>query len=492
MSSHREAPEISKDPVADSTDVYAFVSPDAPSTVTLIANYIPLQGPDAGPNFYEFADDVLYSINIDNNGDGKADISYQFRFTTVDGPNASSFFLYNTGPMTTLPSPAWSRPQTFSLTEVRYTPWGFPEARVLAANLLVPPCNIGPLSTPNYAANLVSAALSHNQSAVGFPVFAGQRAEGFYVDLGAVFDLGDLRPFEAAHAGSTLTRMPGVNSTDMLNVHSLALQVPITSLTSTGRSPSGVNDPQAVIGVWTSASRQKARIYDASGQGNIVNVGPFVQVSRLGNPLFNELLTPLALKDYWNAQQPVDDSQFAKFVTAPGLAALLPSLYTGVFPNLAAYTKPRADLAAILLTGIPATVIAGFQNNNTGTLQADQLRLNMAIPPTTTGQSSLGILGGDLAGFPNGRRVFDDVATIELRAVAGATIPLVDSTFTPDVVVKAGPAPFANPAGGLQFGLINGGSDVTAMGTELYLSNFPYLGTPHSGYNAHTAAALTG
>ena len=492
MSSHREAPEISKDPVADSTDVYAFVSPDAPSTVTLIANYIPLQGPDAGPNFFEFGDDVLYSINIDNNGDGKPDIAYQFRFTTVDGPNASNFFLYNTGPMTTLPSPAWSRPQTFTLTEVTYPASGQPQSRVLGTDLLVPPCNIGPLSTPNYAANLVSAALSHNSSAVGFPVFAGQRAEGFYVDLGALFDLGDLRPFEEAHIGSSLSRMPGVNSTDALNVHSLAIQVPITSLTSNGRAPSGVNDPHAVIGVWTTASRQKARIYNDASQGDISDVGPFVQVSRLGNPLFNELITPLKLKNFWNRQQPVDDSQFASYVTAPGLATLLPGLYPGVFPNLAAYTKPRADLAAILLTGIPASIISGFQNNNTGSLQADQLRLNMAIPPTATGQSSLGILGGDLAGFPNGRRVFDDVATIELRAVAGATIPLVDPTFTPDAVVQAAPAPFSNQAGGLQFGLINGGSDLSAMGTELYLPNFPYLGTPHSGYDAHTPNAIAG
>jgi hypothetical protein len=492
MSSHREAPEISKDPVADSTDVYAFVSPDAPNTVTLIANYIPLQGPDSGPNFYEFGDDVLYTINVDNNGDGKADIAFEFLFTTTNAPGASSYFLYNTGPMTTLPSPAWSRPQTFTLTEIRYTPWGEPESRVLGTNLLVPPCNVGPLSTPNYAANLVSAALAHNQSVVGFPVFAGQRAEGFYVDLGAVFDLGDLRPFEQAHAGSTLTRMPGINSTDTLNVHSLALQVPIAALTATGRAPSGVDDPHSVIGVWTTAQRQTARVLSNNCQGGHLDAGPYVQVSRLANPLFNEVLIPLAEKDFWNANFPVNDSQFATYVTAPALAGLLPTLYPGVFPHLAAYTKPRADLVAILLTGLPATVVAGFQNNNTGTLQADQLRLNMAVPPKTTGQSSLGILGGDLAGFPNGRRVFDDVATIELRAIAGATIPLVDSTFTPDTVVQEAPEPFANPLGGLQFGLINGGSDVSAEGTETYLSSFPYLGTPHSGYNAHTANAVMG
>jgi hypothetical protein len=173
-------------------------------------------------------------------------------------------------------------------------------------------------------------------------------------------------------------------------------------------------------------------------------------------------------------------------VTSPGLAALLPSLYPGIFPNLAAYKKPRADLAAILLTGIPAGIVPNFQTFS-GQTQADMLRLNLAIPPTTSRPSSLGVLGGDLAGFPNGRRVFDDVATIELRAVAGATIPLVDRGFVPDAVVRAAPG-----AGGLQFGLISGPNDLTASRTEKYLSSFPYLGTPHSGYNAHTSSALAG
>jgi Domain of unknown function (DUF4331) len=472
MSSHREAPEISKDPVADSTDLYAFVSPDAPDTVTIIANYIPLEGPDGGPNFFEFGDDVLYSIHVDNNGDGNPDVTYEFRFETGQPAAASSFFLYNTGPITSLPSAAWSRPQTFSLTEVRNG-----EAKVLGTNLLEPPCNIGPLSTPNYT-DLVSQALAYNKKTTGLNVFAGQRAEGFYVDLGAVFDLGDLRPFEAAHVGSTLANMPGVNSGDMLNVHSLAIQVPITSLTASGRAPSGAGDPNAVIGVWTTASRQKIRGIDG-GTGRSFNAGPFLQVSRLGNPLVNEVIIPLAEKDYWNAQPPSRDSQFEQYVTQPGLAALLPILYPGVFSNLAAYSKPRADLSAVLMTGIPGLTF-------TGTTQADLLRLNMAIAPAAS-PSSLGVLGDDLAGFPNGRRVFDDVATIELRAIAGATIPLVDPSFVPDDVVKAAPG-----SGGLQFGLITGPNDLTANHTETYLDTFPYLNTPHSGYNAHTPAALTG
>ena len=479
MSSHREAPEISKDPVADSTDLYAFVSPDVPDTVTLIANYIPLEGPDGGPNFFEFGDDVLYAIHVDNDGDGDADITYEFRFDTDLTPAASSFFLYNTGPITSLPSAAWSRPQTFTLTEVRHG-----EARVLGSHLLVPPCNIGPLSTPDYPA-LVTAALAHNKSVTGLNVFAGQRAEGFYVDLGAVFDLGDIRPFEAAHALSSLAAMPGVNSTDMVNVHSLAIQVPIRRLTHDGAKPSGPADPRAAIGVWTTASRQKIRGIDEDS-GTFFNAGPFRQVSRLGNPLVNELLIPLAKKDYWNTQPPSKDAQFAEFVTSPGLAALLPSLYPGVFPNLAAYKKPRLDLAAILMTGIPGGIVPNFQTF-TGATQADLLRLNMAIPPTIHNPSCLGVLGGDLAGFPNGRRVFDDVATIELRAVAGASIPLVDGSFVPDGVIKLAPG-----AGGLQFGLITGPNDVRANNTENYLPAFPYLGTPHSGYNAHTADALTG
>jgi hypothetical protein len=256
-------------------------------------------------------------------------------------------------------------------------------------------------------------------------------------------------------------------------------------LTRSGEEPTGVADPDAVIGVWTTAKRQKIRGIDEH-RGTSFNAGPFLQVSRLGNPLVNEVLIPLAQKDYWNAQPPRRDSQFASFVTRPGLADLLPVLYPGVFPKLAAYTKPRADLDAILMTGIPAGIVPGFQNF-TGSIQADMLRLNMAKAPTTTGPSSLGVLGGDLAGFPNGRRVFDDVATVELRAVAGATIPLVDSSFVPDPVVKAVPG-----AGGLQFGLITGPDDIAANNTENYLPVFPYLGTPHSGYNAHTPAALTG
>src|SRR6185369_1216646 len=190
MSSHREAPEISKDPVADSTDLYAFVSPDVPDTVTLIANYIPLQAPAGGPNFYPFGDDVLYEIHVDNNGDGRADVTYQFRFSTCLRNDAT--FLYNTGPIQSLDDPNWNSRQFYSVTKV--TGWG--RRRVLGEDLPCPPDNIGPLSTPDYP-SLAQAAVQ--TLADGSRVFAGQRADGFYVDLGSIFDLANLRPFQNLH-----------------------------------------------------------------------------------------------------------------------------------------------------------------------------------------------------------------------------------------------------------------------------------------------------
>jgi Domain of unknown function (DUF4331) len=446
MSSHREAPEISKDPVADSTDVYAFVSPDNPGTVTLIANYIPLQTPAGGPNFYEFGDDVLYEINIDNNGDGQADISYQFRFqTTVRDPDT---FLYNTGPIESLSSANWNRVQTYSVSG----PSG-----ILGSGLACPPCNIGPLSTPDYPG--LAAAAVHSLGG-GISVFAGQRAEAFYVDLGAIFDLGDLRPFENLHATFGLPGLPkaaGVNATNHLNVHSIAIQVPISAVTRSGHP---------TIGVWTTASRQRVTLWDAD-QGENVNSGPFRQVSRLGNPLINEVIIPLGRKDLWNSLPPADDKQFAGYVTQPGLAALLPVLYPGVFPNLDTLVKsgkPRADLEAILMTGIPAGLIKGF-TNFTGSVVADMLRLNTSIKPASK-PNIYGLLGGDLAGFPNGRRIADDVVAIELRAIAGVTYPLIDSKFKPDAA-----------AGLLTDGLTP--ADVSASP----LGQFPYLGVPYSGYS---------
>jgi hypothetical protein len=194
-------------------------------------------------------------------------------------------------------------------------------------------------------------------------------------------------------------------------------------------------------------------------------------------------LIPLSTKDYWNSQPPSEDAQFAGYVSAPQLAALLPGLFPGVFPNLAAFNATnvsRSDLVAILHTGIPGGLVPGFAGNYTGPVQADMLRLNMTIPPTApSSASNLGLVGGDVAGYPNGRRVFDDVVTIELRAIAGLTIPLVDGSYTPDAAAGS----LADPSAGISMGLTTGPSDLAARATEAYLTSFPYLGVPHSGYS---------
>ena len=456
MSSHREAPAISKDPVADNTDTYAFVSPDDPDTVTIIANYLPLEAPFGGPNFFEFGDDVRYEIHIDNDTDGKAEITYELRFTTeVRNPDT---FLYNTGPINSISSPNWNRRQFYSVTRVESS-----KRTVLGSHLACPPCNIGPASTPSYD---TLAAQAVHQIGAGHTVFAGQRLEGFYVDLGAVFDLGDLRPFQNLHIAS-MAAAPGVNATNDFSVHSIALKVPKTELTPNGMKPTNPMSKSAVIGVWAAASRQRTLIR-GTGTGTTFEAGDWVQVSRLGNPLFNEVIVPLGDKDRWNALPAAEDAQFLKYVQHPELAGLLPVLYPNVFPNLAGLTAARADLVAVLLTGLPAGIVPGFQNF-TGKRYADQLRLNMAIPPASD-PKALGLIGGDAAGFPNGRRVFDDVVTVELRAIAGATYPLVNPSYTPDAAAS----------------LITDGLD---QSSTRYLPNFPYLGTPVSGYDTKPLAA---
>jgi Domain of unknown function (DUF4331) len=449
VSSHREAPEISKDPVADSTDVYAFVSPDRPDTVTIISNYIPLEGPAGGPNFFEFGDDVLYSIYIDNDGDARPDVTYQFQFSTqVRNPDT---FLYNTGPIGSLDDPNWNRRQFYSVSRTD----GKNGTTMLGDGIPSPPCNIGPRSTPDYA-GLATAAV--RDLASGETVFAGQRNDGFFVDLGAIFDLGDIRPLQNLHLVSTAPTA-SVDTLSTLNVHTIAIRIPIRMLTKDGSVPTDPLSAKAVLGIWAGASRRKVRMTEGP---NHSGTGPWVQVSRLGNPLFNEVIVPMGRKDEWNATDPADDKDFAGYVRQPELAKLLPVLYPGVFPHLAGLTASRDDLVAVLLTGLPAGIVSGFQNFSGPTL-ADMLRLNVAIHPSGS-PNPLGILGGDLAGFPNGRRVADDVVSIELKAVAGATYPLVNPGYTPDGAVAA-VSQYLTPAPGR------------------YQSAFPYLGLPHDGFS---------
>ena len=456
MSSHREAPESSKDPVADNTDVYAFVSPDRPDTVTLIANYLPFQYPAGGPNFYEFGDDVSYRIKVDNDGTGRSSITYEFQFETMI--KNKNTFLYNTGQITSLQDEHFNRPQKFKVFR-----WIDGEPELLGENMICPPCNVGERSIPNYPALANSAIYTIGD---GIKVFAGQRLEGFYVDVGSVFDLAVLRPFQNLHLIPTPAK-PGVNGTRAFNVHTLALQIPINQLTRDGSRPTDYKDRDAVIGVWATANRRRGRLRLEEVD---LQAGPYQQVSRLANPLFNEVIIPMAQKDQWNRDKPIRDSEYTPLVERPELAKLLVLLYPDVFPNLAELNNDpdgdRAELVAILLTGLPDGLIPGFQNY-TGTVLADMVRLNVAIPPAADPEIN-GIIGGDLAGFPNGRRVFDNVVAIELRVIAGLLYPLIDPDYAPD------------DAAGLLYDVTPGDKIPSSVS---YLDVFPYLDHPVSGFD---------
>jgi len=448
-SSHREAPLISGDPRADNTDVYAFVSPDRPDTVTIIADYIPLEEPAGGPNFNSFDDNVLYEIHVDNDGDARDDVTYQFRFRTkVRNPNT---FLYNTGPIDSLSDPDWNMPQTYSVTQIHG------KRRVsLSRNLPTPPVNIGPRSIPNYDSLRASAIHS---LANGIKVFAGQVDDPFYVDLGSVFDLAGLRPFNTLHV-IPLPAAAGVDGVGGFNTHAIAIQIPIDQLTRDGRLPAGPTDPAAVLGIYASASRKRLWVKeDEHGDDDEDN---FVQVSRLGNPLINEVVIPLGQKDRWNMSDPTDDARFVGRYTAPEVTRLENALYPAL-DN--APETGRDDLVAVLLTGIPGL-------NFTGGRKADLLRLNTGIPPSAPAGAGdrLGALAGDFAGFPNGRRLEDDVTDIDLRAFACGYGPVVG----PLVASFCGGNGNRTPNN-----LLGDGVD---QNDRPFTASFPYLGIPHQGY----------
>jgi hypothetical protein len=459
-SSHREAPLISGDPRADNTDVYAFVSPDQPGTVTIIANYIPLEEPAGGPNFHSFDENVLYEIHVDNDGNAKDDVTYQFRFrTTVRNRNT---FLYNTGQITSLDDPDWNMPQTYAVTEVRGR-----SHDTLGRRLATPPVNIGPRSTPAYDA--LHAAAVHTLSN-GVRVFAGQVDDPFFVDLGSVFDLAGLRPFNTLHV-LPLPPAPGVDGVGGFNTHAIAIQVPITQLTKDGQLPTGPSDPDAVIGVYASASRRALWVDDDDDDDDDRDRGDgddddrkYVRVSRLGNPLINEVVIPLGQKDRWNRSDPRDDEDFARRYTSPEVTRLENFLYP-VLDD--APETGRGDLVAVLLTGVPTL-------NFTGPKKADLLRLNTGIPPSAAAGlgNRLGVLAGDLAGFPNGRRLEDDVTDIDLRAFAcgyGTVVgPIIES--------------FGFCGGNANRSPNNLLGDGVDANDRPFSAEFPYLALPHQGY----------
>ncbi len=452
-SSHREAPLISQDPSVDTTDVYMFRSPDAPDTVTLISCWNPFEEPMGGPNYYRFADNALYEMNIDNDGDGLPDVTFQFLFRT--GYQNGNTFLYNTGPMTSVNDSDYNLRQY--MTVIRED-WINTYSRrvanptVLGTDLLVPPYNIGPRSDPNYNADIFSKAIYTLSD--GTKVYAGPTDDPFWVDLG-VFDLLALRN-------------PGVDTLKGFNVHSLAIQVPINKVRG--------SDP--VIGMWATASRQPLGLFSSTKAADEVKADAaaaakpgyfpparpnraYTQVSRLGMPLVNEVVIALQDKDRFNSSEPINDGQFLKYVTNPELPKLLTLLYPSLFPTVPA--TPRNDLVTVFLTGVPGL------NQPANVRPGEMLRLNVETPPAPYSDGAwgkrLGVLDGDVAGFPNGRRLSDDVVDIELKVAAGVLLgtPLFPGT-TP--VPNAGALTQSIPANDVPF-----------------MEHFPYLAAPHQGFN---------
>ncbi|HEX6359062.1 DUF4331 domain-containing protein [Actinophytocola sp.] len=403
-SSHREAPLISSDPPVDNTDVYAFVSPDRPDTVTLIANWFPFEEPNGGPTFYPWATDAHYDINIDNDGDAKADLTYRWDFRT-DDRRGNATFLYNDGQVTSLDDPNLLFRQFYTLSLLNRDSGS---TATLVSNGKVVPSRVGNGSMPDYWQ-------LRDQSITAVPgggqTFAGQSEDPFFLDL-RVFDL---------LYGGNLSEV-GQDTVAGYNVNTVALQVPKSALTLNGNA---TRNP--VVGVWSDTERFSLTVRSPGSQQSS---GAKVQVSRLGNPLVNEVVVPAGLKDRFNSMLPEQDGTVPALVnrvTNPELPVLIQRIY-----GIPAPPTPRNDLVEIFLTGIttksgPAISLdLNSQLNNADVdparfVPSEQLRLNTSIPPTAN-PNRLGVLGGDLQGFPNGRRLADDALDISLQAVEGAAV----------------------------------------------------------------------
>lgn len=423
-SSHREAPLITEDPAVDSTDVYFFVSPDQPDTVTVIANYIPLEQPGGGPNFHKFSDSALYEIHFDNDGDAVADITYEFNFATE--MRRGDTFLYNDGPITNIEghlddgNPGLNVVQRYEVfRKVRGQ-----EDLAIVAGEPIGPIFVGTASVGDYGP-LREQAYARDED--GRRIFVGPRDDPFFVDLGAIFDLLQIRP------GAAVDYVAGHNC------HTIAMQLPISDIANPAFDPADA-DPAAatsIVGVWTTASRRRTRVLRRRQDPQ--ESGQYVQVSRLGWPLVNEVVIPLHDKDNYSRSEPRDDvSSFGGYILNPEVSALLNLLY-----GVGAPEHDRTDVVGLLAPN--------------GTTPADILRLNLAIPPSAD-PHPLSVLAGDPGGFPNGRRLIDDVVAIELTVLAS---DLRDADPTNWTIVQ------------LDDGVA--GNDVP------FLDEFPYAADPHAG-----------
>ena len=466
-SSHREAPFITRHPKVDATDLYMFKSFEANRSgfVTLVANYQPLQDAYGGPNYFSMDPDALYEIHIDNNGDAQEDLTFQFRFKntnkdaqfTVGGKKVSIPLVQNGGgDIATVNSPNSNLRETYEVTVVRGDRRKGTRAAVTNANggsatFDKPVDNIGNKTISNYAAYAGLHVYSINVPGCSVPgrMFVGQRKDPFVVNLGETFDLINIKA--PATAFDPNAERGAKDDLANANVTSLELELPISCVT---------NGTEKVIGAWTTASLRQGRLINPSPKGGAASKegGAWTQVSRLGMPLVNEVVIGLKDKDQFNTSKPMNDKQFIDYVTNPTLPALIEVLF-GSSGAKAPTNFPRNDLVATFLTGIkdinqPANVVG-----------SEMLRLNTdtaAVP--SAAQKRLGVIGGDSAGFPNGRRPGDDVVDIELRVAMGRLCKL-----------NIGCVPADAPAGSLDF---TDGAYVDSSFTD---ATFPYLRTPIAG-----------
>jgi hypothetical protein len=411
-SSHREAPNIMLDPSADNTDTYAFTANDAQASLTVVANWVPGGNPANGPNFFRFDDRARYYINIDNTGDGKADIRYRYVFKTKVSDSSYRQSLVG---VRSFDDPRLLQSQRYSIVREDYTDGKTAGEHTIATDLPVAPNNAGPKSFPKYGqvANEAIRVIGNAK------YFAGQRDDAFFVDLGAAFDNINLRLLTGAFGAGTDTQAD-------TSIQTITMQVPESDVTRDHQPVSGPDADNATVGVWASTERRKLQVTNARFDSNTGARGGWVQVSRLGTPLVNELFVPTGLKDAFNKARPdTDDARIKKFLLTPEFARQINALPAELLNNelgvpiklpikLNAPETDRNDLVEVFLTGMPGL----NQIDKKNPVPTDTLKINMGIPPART-PNRFGILGGDRAGFPNGRRLEDDAVDIFVQLVGG-------------------------------------------------------------------------
>jgi hypothetical protein len=400
-SSHREAPRIMLDPSADNTDVYAFVAPDAPGKLTVVSNWVPLQSPSGGPYFGKLDPEAHYYVKIDNTGDGVEDVSYRWEFKNkFRNPNS---FLYAVPPVNSINDPNLNFVQTYDLYYTLYRAGKVVSERPIANNVPVAPDNAGPKTFPNYDA-VANGAIRNLKG--GIKTFVGPVDDPFFIDLAAVFDGINIDKPGRPMIGLG-NQGGGKDDISGYNTHSFVLQVPASDVTRDGKSVNGPKALNSTVGVWSTTERKVLKV---NKKGELVE--RWKQVSRVGNPLVNEVINPIGEKDKYNATSPADDKKnISKYFRKPETAAILNKLF-----NLGIKEDGRDDVVQALLTGVP-----GLNQISRNPAQADTLKINLGIPPTAD-PNRFGVLAGDNQGFPNGRRLADDTTDIELRVIAGALL----------------------------------------------------------------------